>query len=51
MLAGMTYRQIGDKLFISAKTVEHHMARMRARLGAASRADLLARLRDLVGKG
>ena len=50
VLAGMTYRQIGDKLFISAKTVEHHMARMRSRLGAASRADLLARLRDLVGK-
>ncbi|GGS26529.1 helix-turn-helix transcriptional regulator [Actinokineospora fastidiosa] len=49
VLAGMTYRQIGDRLFISAKTVEHHMARMRSRLGAASRADLLARLRDLVG--
>ncbi|MGX7824460.1 LuxR C-terminal-related transcriptional regulator [Actinokineospora sp. 24-640] len=49
VLTGMTYRQIGDRLFISAKTVEHHVARMRARLGAASRADLLARLRELVG--
>ncbi|MFC5290210.1 LuxR C-terminal-related transcriptional regulator [Actinokineospora guangxiensis] len=48
VLAGMTYRQIGDKLFISAKTVEHHMARMRSRLGAGSRAELLSRLRDLV---
>ncbi|WP_026426035.1 helix-turn-helix transcriptional regulator [Actinokineospora inagensis] len=48
VLAGMTYKQVGDRLFISAKTVEHHMARMRSRLGATSRGDLLAQLRDLV---
>ena len=37
----------GDRLFISAKTVEHHMARMRQRLGATSRSDLLAQLRAI----
>jgi DNA-binding CsgD family transcriptional regulator len=45
VLAGLTYKQIGDRLFISAKTVEHHMARMRHRIGAASRSELLAELR------
>jgi DNA-binding CsgD family transcriptional regulator len=45
VVAGQTYREIGGKLFISAKTVEHHVSRMRHRLGASSRSDLLARLR------
>jgi DNA-binding CsgD family transcriptional regulator len=49
VVAGLTYKQIGDRLFISAKTVEHHMARMRNRLGAASRGELLAELRAEVG--
>ncbi|ASR39790.1 helix-turn-helix transcriptional regulator [Prauserella marina] len=48
VVSGMTYRQVGDQLFISAKTVEHHVARMRQRLGATSRGDLLAQLRVLV---
>ena len=47
VLAGLTYKEIGDRLFISAKTVEHHIARMRQRLGCGSRSDLLARLRVL----
>ena len=50
VLAGLTYRQIGDRLFISAKTVEHHVARMRNRLGCTSRSDLLAKLRELAGE-
>ncbi|HEY0698371.1 MAG TPA: helix-turn-helix transcriptional regulator [Micromonospora sp.] len=45
MLAGLTYKQIGARLFISAKTVEHHVARMRSRLHCGSRSELLARLR------
>ncbi|HVV12758.1 helix-turn-helix transcriptional regulator [Amycolatopsis sp.] len=45
VLAGLTYKQIGDRLFISAKTVEHHVARMRHRIGAGSRSELLAELR------
>lgn len=48
VLEGLTYRQVGDRLFISAKTVEHHMARMRQRLGCANRGELLARLRELL---
>ncbi|MGZ8749289.1 MAG: LuxR C-terminal-related transcriptional regulator [Pseudonocardia sp.] len=48
VLAGLTYKQIGEQLYISAKTVEHHMARMRQRLGSESRGELFARLRILV---
>ncbi|NLE81844.1 MAG: helix-turn-helix transcriptional regulator [Rhodococcus sp.] len=42
---GLTYREIGSRLYISAKTVEHHVARIRRRLGAESRSELLAMLR------
>ncbi len=48
VLAGMTYKEIGERLFISAKTVEHHVARMRQRLGATSRGELMAHLRMIV---
>ncbi|MEW1587451.1 LuxR C-terminal-related transcriptional regulator [Micromonospora vinacea] len=48
VLSGLTYREIGDRLFISAKTVEHHVARMRNRLNCANRTELLALLRTLV---
>jgi len=46
---GFTYKEIGQRLFISAKTVEYHVARMRQRFGCASRSDLLEQLRFLVG--
>ncbi len=45
---GLTYKQAGSKLFISGKTVEHHMARIRGKLGAADRRELLATLRELL---
>jgi len=48
VLEGLTYKQIGERLFISAKTVEHHVARMRQRLGSGSRAELMAHLRLVV---
>ena len=48
VLAGLTYKQIGEQLFISAKTVEHHVARIRGRLGVTSRNELFGRLRSLV---
>ena len=48
LVGGMTYKQIGERLFISAKTVEHHVARIRQRLGSTSRRELLVRLRALV---
>ncbi|MEE3849963.1 LuxR C-terminal-related transcriptional regulator [Gordonia sp. LSe1-13] len=46
LLAGYTYREIGDRLFISAKTVEHHVANIRRRLEAGSRSELMAAIRD-----
>jgi DNA-binding CsgD family transcriptional regulator len=49
VLEGLTYKQIGEQLFISAKTVEHHVARMRQRLGSSSRGELFAHLRHIVG--
>jgi DNA-binding CsgD family transcriptional regulator len=50
VLSGLTYKQIGERLFISAKTVEHHVARMRQRLGSSSRGELIAHLRMIVGQ-
>jgi DNA-binding CsgD family transcriptional regulator len=49
VIEGLTYKQIGEQLFISAKTVEHHVARMRQRLGSTSRGELMAHLRMIVG--
>ncbi|BCJ50612.1 helix-turn-helix transcriptional regulator [Actinoplanes sp. NBRC 14428] len=49
VLAGLTYKQVADRLYLSAKTVEHHMARIRQKLGSTDRRDLLARLRTLTG--
>jgi DNA-binding CsgD family transcriptional regulator len=48
VLAGSTHREIGAQLYIAPKTVEHHVARIRAKLGAGSRAELLAVLREIV---
>jgi DNA-binding CsgD family transcriptional regulator len=48
LLLGMPYRDIGTQLFISAKTVEHHVARIRRRLGAESRSEMLSMLRAIV---
>jgi len=49
LLLGMPYRDIGAQLFISAKTVEHHVARIRRRLGAESRSEMLSMLRAIQG--
>ncbi len=48
LLLGMPYRDIGGQLFISAKTVEHHVARIRRRLGASSRSEMLSMLRAML---
>lgn len=45
VLQGKTYTEIGATIFISPRTAEHHIARIRRRLGATSRSDLLAKLR------
>jgi DNA-binding CsgD family transcriptional regulator len=51
IVAGQTYREVGGRLFISAKTVEHHVARIRQRLGAGTRSDLMSRLRAELAEG
>lgn len=48
ILAGLTHKQIGERLFISAKTVEHHMSRIRQRLGVVNRNELFGRLRSVI---
>lgn len=47
---GQTYREIAERLYISPKTVEHHVARMRQRLGLTTRGELLAHLRGLLAQ-
>lgn len=49
VLEGKTYREIGETIYISPRTAEHHIARMRRRLGAENRSDLLVRLRRVLG--
>jgi DNA-binding CsgD family transcriptional regulator/tetratricopeptide (TPR) repeat protein len=51
VLTGLTYKEIGAQLFISAKTVEHHMARIRRRLGATSRRELFGQLQAMLNPG
>jgi len=48
VVQGRTYKEIGESLFISAKTVEHHVARMRRRLGVTGRGELHAQLRRIL---
>ncbi|NKB41553.1 MAG: hypothetical protein GKR86_11000 [Ilumatobacter sp.] len=48
VVEGHTYKEIGAVLYISPKTVEHHVARIRQRLGVTSRAELLATVRELL---
>jgi DNA-binding CsgD family transcriptional regulator len=50
VLDGRTYREIGAQLYLSPKTVEHHIARIRTKLGATSRAELIASLRRVLGE-
>jgi DNA-binding NarL/FixJ family response regulator len=50
VMAGRTHREIGSQLYLSPKTVEHHVARIRTKLGATSRAEFLAALRDVLGE-
>lgn len=49
VLSGMTYAEIGEAIYISPRTAEHHIARIRRRLGATSRTDLIAKLQSIVG--
>lgn len=51
VMQGKTYVEIGQTLFISPRTAEHHIARIRRRLDATSRSDLIAKLRDELEPG
>lgn len=46
---GLTHKEIGAQLYISPKTVEHHVAKIRQKLGASTRAEMLAALRSHLG--
>ncbi|MCK6068032.1 MULTISPECIES: LuxR C-terminal-related transcriptional regulator [Microbacterium] len=45
VVQGKTYAEIGESIFISPRTAEHHIARIRRRLGATTRSDLIGKLR------
>ncbi|QBJ98614.1 LuxR family transcriptional regulator [Rhodococcus sp. ABRD24] len=47
LVLGLTHREIGARLYIAPKTVEHHVARIRRRLGASSRSELMSMLRAI----
>ena len=51
VLNGMSYKDIGSTLYISAKTVEHHVAHIRRKLGVTggNRAEFLASLKEDLG--
>jgi len=46
VLDGLTHKEVGAQLYISPKTVEHHVAKIRTKLGASTRAEMLAALRS-----
>ena len=47
LVTGLTYRGVGERLFISPKTVEYHVAEIKRRIGTDSRSELLSRLHAL----
>ena len=47
---GLTQKEIGARLYISPKTVEQHVARLRQKLAASNRAALVAALRTHLGQ-
>ncbi|WP_290057655.1 helix-turn-helix transcriptional regulator, partial [Amycolatopsis solani] len=51
VVAGHTYREIGELLHISGKTVEHHMARLRGKLGVTDRRTIATLLRGMLSEG
>ncbi|WP_375385884.1 LuxR C-terminal-related transcriptional regulator [uncultured Microbacterium sp.] len=48
VIEGKTYAEIGTAIFISPRTAEHHIARIRRRLGATTRSDLISKLRAVI---
>ena len=50
LVDNLTYREIGGRLYISPKTVEHHVARIKQRLNASGRSELLQQLRGFLAR-
>jgi DNA-binding CsgD family transcriptional regulator len=50
LLDGLTHKEIGARLYLSPKTVEHHVARLRQKLDASSRAEFVAALRTTLAR-
>ncbi|MEM8924557.1 MAG: helix-turn-helix transcriptional regulator [Actinomycetota bacterium] len=50
VVEGRTHKEIGAQLYISPKTVEHHVAKIRQKVGASSRAELLSIVREALGE-
>ncbi|QKV73886.1 LuxR C-terminal-related transcriptional regulator [Amycolatopsis sp. Hca4] len=49
LVDGHIYREIGERLHISGKTVEHHVGRIRAKLGVTDRRTLVTLLSGMLG--
>ncbi|BBY15197.1 LuxR C-terminal-related transcriptional regulator [Mycolicibacterium litorale] len=47
LVAGLTYKGVGERLFISPKTVEYHVAKIKRVMGTDSRSELISRLHAL----
>jgi DNA-binding CsgD family transcriptional regulator len=47
LVKGLTYKGVGERLFISPKTVEYHVAEIKRRIGTETRSELLSRLHAL----
>ena len=50
VVEGRTHKEVGAQLYISPKTVEHHVAKIRQKIGASSRAELLSIIREAIGQ-
>lgn len=48
ILQGKTYAEIGETIFVSPRTVEHHVSHIKRRLSVTSRSDMIAKLRLIV---
>lgn len=48
IMQGKTYAEIGQSIFISPRTVEHHVSHIKRRLSVNSRSDLIAKLRVVI---
>ena len=44
---GYSASQIGKQIFLSSRTIEHHLERMKEKLGCSSKAELIQKAREL----